>query len=154
MISVELLGVYSKPAYQPVRLRKLVEMMTSLQVRKVEDETTSLPQVHKLSQRLAPGVAEELAEAYRVGASTTELGPRFGLSHGSVLRLLAEQGVEMRRQGLSESDARTAARMYQDEGLSLAEIGTQFGVWPGTVRRALLKAGVWMRPAGGSRPRK
>ncbi len=129
--------------------------MPSLQVDTAEgSRTPPLPQIHKLSQRLPPAVAEELAAAYRAGAHTTELAPRFRLSHGSVLRLLAEQGVTMRRQGLSEGDAQTAMRMYEAEGLSLSEIGTRFGVWPQTVRRALIKAGVKMRPKGGSRSRK
>lgn len=128
--------------------------MASVQVKGLKDGGTPLPPVHKLSQRLGLDVGPMLADAYRGGATTTELRERFGLSQGSVLRLLAEQGVTMRRQGLSESDVRTAARMYETDQLSLAEIGTQFGVWPGTVRRALIKAGVRMRPAGGSKPRR
>ena len=124
-----------------------------MQVSTFSAEFEAVPVPHKLSQRLKPGVAEELAAAYRAGATTTELAPLFGISHASVLRLLAEQGVTMRMQGLSESGVQIAIELY-GEGLSVAAIGTKLGVAPQTAWRALRKAGVKMRPVGGSRPRK
>ena len=39
---------------------------------------------------------------YETGLPTTELITRYGLAKGTVLRLLEEAGVAMRRQGLSD----------------------------------------------------
>lgn len=147
---MDLLGAYSKPVYQGSRLRKLVEMLPSLQVKGRNVEAAPLPRVFKVSQRLTAEAEGELAEAYRAGATTTELRRRYGLSQGSVLRLLAEQGVEMRQQGLCEADVPVAAKLYV-AGWTLAQLGTKYGVSPNAVRRKLMEAGVRMRPRGGKR---
>ncbi|SHT79133.1 Uncharacterised protein [Mycobacteroides abscessus subsp. abscessus] len=95
----------------------------------------------------------ELVAAYQSGASTASLRQRFGLSQGSVLKLLRGNDVTLRWQGLSETDKVVAVELYR-EGATLAQLGSQFDVSPNVVRRVLLTAGVAMRPRGGSRTRK
>lgn len=51
----------------------------------------------------------------------------------------------MRRQGLSETEADEAVRLYES-GLSLARAATQIGSAPTTVNRALQARGVRLRP--------
>ena len=134
--------------YQGSRLRRVVEMMdqsVNTQVR----EPAVLPAPHRLDQRLDAGAVDELVTAYEAGASTADLRQRFGLSQGSVLKLLRAQGVALRWQGLDEADKSVAIQLYRD-GATLAQLGTRFGVSPNVVRRVLLAAGVMLRPRGGS----
>lgn len=137
--------------YQGSRLRRLVEMIdksANTQVR----EPVALPAPHRLDQRLDAAVVGELVADYQAGVATSDLRQRYGLSQGSVLKLLREHDVTMRWQGLQESDKVVVAELYRD-GATLAQLGTQFGVSPNVVRRVLLAAGVAMRSRGGSKPR-
>jgi hypothetical protein len=70
----------------------------------------------------------------------------YGLSKGSVLRLLHEHGVAMRRQPMTESEVDQATILYR-AGWSLSMIGSKFSLDGMTVRAALLKRGVAMRSA-------
>jgi transposase-like protein len=126
-----------------------MEQSTNRQVR----ELIVLPAPHRLDQRLDADAVQELVAAYQGGAATSELRQRYGLSQGSVLKLLRGHDVTMRWQGLQESDKVVVADLYRD-GATLAQLGTQFGVSPNVVRRALLAAGVSLRPRGGSKPRR
>ncbi len=143
---MELLGRYSKLCDQGKQLRRTVELATSVEKVQVK-EPTPLPKIHKLEQRLSPTVGIDMAAAYRAGASTPELRRRFGLSQSSVLKLLAEHGVEMRFQGLSDEDVPEAVRRYE-AGQTLVQLGEWFKVSPNAVRRVLMREGVKMRPKG------
>ncbi|MUL45658.1 hypothetical protein FZI85_28350 [Mycobacterium sp. CBMA293] len=147
---VELLRHYSKPVHQGSRLRRLVEMMEQSTNRQVR-EPVEPPAPHRLDRRLTAAVVSELIAAYQAGETTGVLRQRYGLSQGSVLKLLREQGVVMRRQGLSETDKAVVAELYRGRA-TLAQLGTRFGVSPNVVRRALLAAGVTMRARGGGKP--
>jgi hypothetical protein len=61
----------------------------------------------------------ELVRAYRDGTATTELRERYDLSQGSVIKILHDHGVVMCRQGLTDHDAATAAKLYRN-GATLA----------------------------------
>lgn len=112
-----------------------------------------LVQTHRIDRRLSAETIAELVQAYRDGASTTELRQRYHLSQGSVIRILHRHGVQMRNQGLAANDIATAADLYRD-GATLAQLGGRFGVSPNAVRRALVAACVVMRSRGGSKPRR
>lgn len=137
--------------YQGSRLRRLVEMM-DMSVNAHVREPVVLPAPHRLDQRLSNDAVAELVRAYEAGASTADLRQRFGLSQGSVLKLLRTHDVTLRRQGLDEANKSVAVRLYKD-GATLAQLGSQFEVSPNVVRRVLLAAGVVMRSRGGSKPR-
>lgn len=115
-------------------------------------EPVDLPPTHRLDQRLSDELIAELVQAYGDGATTAELRQRYGLSQGSVLKLLRDHGVTLRWQGLSKTDKSTAIELYRD-GASLAQLGARFGVSPNVVRRALLATGVAMQSRGGTKPR-
>jgi len=53
----------------------------------------------KLSQRLSAGTTAAILAAYQAGATTREVGERYGLAHSSVNKLLKRHGVELRRRG-------------------------------------------------------
>jgi hypothetical protein len=81
---------------------------------------------HKISQRLTPEEIARLVLSYEAGSSTTQLEDAFGLSHGSVVRLLQKHGVETRFPGLSDEEAATAQKLYES-GSPLAEVSKQVG---------------------------
>ena len=56
-------------------------------------------QPHKLSQRLTNESVAAIVAAYRAGATTREVGGRFGLAHSSINKLLKQRGVPLRRRG-------------------------------------------------------
>ena len=141
---------YSNPVYQGRQLRRMVEITQKsgkIHVRTPEP----LIKVHRIDRRLPAETIDELIQAYRNGTPTTQLRKRYCLSQGSVIKILHEHGVEMRGQGLADSDVSAAAELYRG-GMTLAQLN-RFGVSANAVRRALVAAGVVMRAQGGSKPR-
>jgi hypothetical protein len=86
-----------------------------------------------------------LVADYEIGLPTTELTTRYGLAKGTVLRLIEEAGIPMRRQGLSQ-DVAEQARLLYESGLSVAAVGDRLGQAPTSVARALRRIGVTLRP--------
>lgn len=134
--------------------RHLKDQLTKLQVRALQLADHPLRPLtprapdERLLGRLGPdGIAQLVAE-YEAGADTTELVAIYGIGKGSVIRLLHDQGVPMRRQGMTEEQHKEVARLYQ-QGDSLATVGRQLGFDAQTIRRALLGAGVRMRDSHG-----
>lgn len=99
----------------------------------------------RLHFRLTDDVRQSLVRDYLNGIPTTELTTKYSLGKGSVLQLLEEAGVAMRRQGLSDADVDRAVVLYTS-GLSLARVAKQLGSAPTTVSRALHTRGVRLRP--------
>lgn len=154
---MELVRSYSKPVYQGRRLRRMVDLADKSAKTPV-GEITPLPQTQRLDRRLSAETIAELVQAYRDGVGTPELRQRYGLSQGSVIKILHGKGVEMRGQGLADSDVSIAAELYRS-GATLAQLGERFGVSPNAVRRALTSAGMTsagmvMRARGGTMPRR
>ena len=53
----------------------------------------------KLSQRLSAETLAAIVAMYEAGATTREVGNKFGLTHSSVIKLLKTHGVTMRPRG-------------------------------------------------------
>lgn len=79
---------------------------------------------------------------------TPALCAEFGLSRASVLRLLREHGVELRRRPLSDGQVAVAAEMYAS-GLPIATIAARLHTSYNNIRQRLIKAGIQLRPRGG-----
>jgi hypothetical protein len=114
--------------------------------RSTEQNEPSQP--FKLDQRLKPEIVAGIVARYEAGEPSTAIAASFGMSKGSVIRLLREAGVFIRNQGLSDDQIAEAAQHYAS-GLSLAKIGPKFGVGHGAVWRQLTKRGVKMRDTHG-----
>jgi DNA-binding CsgD family transcriptional regulator len=82
------------------------------------------------------------------GQTTQQVGTRYGISKTRVATILREQGVTIRRQGLTDEQKREAAELYVG-GKSLAWIGTRFGVSHTTIAAVLRQQGVQLRPRPG-----
>jgi DNA-directed RNA polymerase specialized sigma24 family protein len=91
-------------------------------------------------------VLAQVVADYEAGASTAELQQRFGLSKGSVLSILHDSGVKVRRQPLGDGDIARITELYES-GLSIRETARKLGVPKTTVQNALERSSVVMRPA-------
>ncbi len=87
---------------------------------------------------------------YVAGETAKALADEFGIARNSVLNLLREHNIVVRRQPPTV-DQRVAFVTEYESGASISEIANRHGVAFGTVQKALSTAMVRMRPRGGSR---
>lgn len=73
------------------------------------------------------------------------------MAKSTVLRILRENNVVVRRQPLSGKQLTEAKRLYKS-GLSLSEVAEQMSINQETMRVAIINAGVELRPPTGGRP--
>ena len=99
---------------------------------------------------LRPEDTADIVARYEAGETTQQIGTRYGISKTRVATVLREQGITIRRQGLTEGQARDAATLYVS-GKSLASLGTRFGVSHTTIAAVLRQQGVQLRPRPGWR---
>jgi hypothetical protein len=126
---VDLVGRYYNTNAQVEALEMLL--------RKLPDPTAPAP---ASADRPKPGRARQLdidqiqalIQGYTMGATTYELGHRFGIDRRTVSTILHRHGVEKRRRGLSPDQVDDAIRLYES-GWSLARIGEHLKVDPTTV---------------------
>jgi len=134
--------------YDAQQLQDLIYQVESTPKRKPAKATEKI-KPFRVDRRLSPETIAELVDAYRHGTNTPELCQRYQIAKGSVLKILNEHGVTMRRQPLTNHQIGQAAELYV-AGDSLATIGHILGSTATTVRAALKARGIGMRPAGGS----
>lgn len=123
-----------------------------------ENGSTSLRRFHRYCLRTSRKIrskrflrAEDTADIvarYEAGETTQQVGTRYGISKTRVATVLREQGITVRRQGLTDEQATEAADMYS-AGRSLASIGARFGVCHTAVAAKLRQQGVQLRPRPG-----
>lgn len=99
-------------------------------------------------RRLTDEQVAELVELYQSGVGTPELSARFGISKPSVLELLHDRGVRMRRQSLTKTQRAHAVQLYE-EGLAIKPIAARLNSSFGAVHRVLKAEGVRLRPRPG-----
>jgi hypothetical protein len=107
-------------------------------------EKSELAQPFKLDQRLKPETVAEIVARYEAGEPSTALASTFAINKNSVIKLLREADVPIRKQGLTNDQIAEAVQLYAS-GQSLAKIGTHLAVDHGAVWRQLRKRGVKMR---------
>lgn len=110
----------------------------------------SEPSPRLLRRRLNPAVIAEIVAKYRSGATTPSLCVDYTLSKGGLLKLLRDEGVQLRCQPLSDEQVREATALYK-RGKSLEAIAAHFDVSYNGVRQAFVRAGVERRARGGKR---
>lgn len=85
-----------------------------------------------------------MAHRYESGAITTQLARDYGVAKSTIIGILWDKNVVVRRQPLTPEQVSEAAHFYED-GLSLSQVATQLGVNQETMRVAIIKAGVALR---------
>ena len=91
---------------------------------------------------------DDIVQKYDSGDTTQQIGASYGISKSRVATVLREQGVAIRRQGLTiEQEAK--AEMLYAVGKSLAWLGARYDVSHTTVAAALRRQGKQLRPRPG-----
>ena len=132
-----------------------VEALETL-LRKLPDPTTpALTPVDRprpgRARQLDTDQTQALIQDYAAGATTYELGDRFGIDRRTVSNILHRHSVPMRRRGLTRDQVDDAIHLY-NLGWSLARVGEHLRVDPTTVLNRLREHGICTRDTHG-RPR-
>ena len=101
-------------------------------------------------RRLSPTDIDDLVNAYRAGATISQLAVEFGIHRTTVAGHLDRHGVPRHSELTVWDDdiLREAAEMYAT-GLSLTDVAHQFGIDAQTVANRFRRAGVAVRPRRG-----
>jgi hypothetical protein len=91
---------------------------------------------------------QQLVADYKAGVHTPELVKKYRLSKTSVLKILRDNHVTIRRQSMTPEQIAAAIQHYED-GKSLSATAREIGMPKQSVRNALLKAGVRLRTSQG-----
>lgn len=102
-----------------------------------------------LRRRLEPSIITEIVERYKRGEHTTQLCVEYGVSKGSVVKLLRDEKVQLRFQPLPEDKVEEAVKLYES-GTAIAPIAKILEASFGSVRSSLKREGVQLRPRGGT----
>lgn len=76
------------------------------------------------------------------------LADEYGVAKSTILRILRESRVVVRRQSLTAEQVSEASQLYES-GLSLSQLAEQLQVNQETMRVAIIAAGVMLRPPTG-----
>jgi DNA-binding NarL/FixJ family response regulator len=88
-----------------------------------------------------------LVAKYEAASSTvSSYKERCGLGKGSVLSILREAGVKVRRQAMTDERLEEIKQLYQS-GLTIREVAADLAMPKTTVQDALARLGQAMRPA-------
>lgn len=112
-------------------LRRLVETMQAYlcqqsQTAKPRIRQTSTPTPHKIKYRLTETQVQCILSRYEAGVSSATVGKAFGISKTTVISILNEHGIAVRKLGLTGKQKKHAMRLRQS-GLTLNEISRQIG---------------------------
>jgi hypothetical protein len=99
---------------------------------------------------LVPTDINDIVHRYDTSETIEQIGAHYGMSKTRVALVLREQGVTIRRQGLTDERLTEAAELYA-AGRSLAWIGARYGISRTTVAAALRRQGMQLRPRSGWR---
>jgi uncharacterized protein (DUF433 family) len=104
--------------------------------------------------RLLVGRETEVAEAYRSGASVSQLAATYGVSAATICRALDRAGEPRRRAGRSDAGVigreQEIAAAYR-AGATIQQLADEYGCSVKPIRDALDRAGVQRRPSGQAR---
>ncbi|MEV7693274.1 helix-turn-helix domain-containing protein [Microbacterium sp. NPDC089189] len=106
------------------------------------------PRPWAVRRRLTDAQIEEIVTKYQSGAGTPKLCDEYGISKPSMLELLHERGVQMRRQPLTKTQRAEAVRLYE-EGMAIKPIANELGSSFGAVHRVLKAEEIKLRPRPG-----
>ncbi|MDR6200725.1 DNA-directed RNA polymerase specialized sigma24 family protein [Microbacterium sp. SORGH_AS428] len=98
--------------------------------------------------RLSSSARAAVVVRYEAGETSTSLAAEFGVAKSTILGILRDANVVMRRQPLTSEQVDRARELYES-GLSLSQVAAQLTLKQDTIRLALKAASVRLRPATG-----
>ena len=114
-------------------------------------DASPMPAGRRSWTKLPESTKRTIAERYVAGETSVTLAAEFGVAKSTVLKLLRDRNVVVRRQPMTPEQVADAQRLYE-MGQSLSQISTQMAIPQDTIRLALKAAGVQLRPATGRNP--
>lgn len=138
---VEVLAEYSKQAHRKIdRLSTATRALQRLKSgetrsRAVQGERHS--QRYRIADRFSPDDLAAIAQRYEAGEQSTDLAKEHKIAKSTLLRLLAEQGVQTRQRGLTPEKEREILRL-RNQGLIIRDIAKQVGCSYDKARKFLL----------------
>lgn len=136
------------------KLRPLLPTLEQLRKLASDNENAPLggafaaPVPRRIRRRISPSTIDEIVRRYESGQGTPKLCEEFGISKPSMLDLLHERGVQMRRQSLSVAQRARVVQLYE-QGVAIKPIAEKLGSSFGTVHRVLVAEGIRLRPRPG-----
>ncbi|MFV4913874.1 helix-turn-helix domain-containing protein [Microbacterium lacticum] len=106
-----------------------------------------------MSRRLGAAATAEIIDRYGEGETAKALAEEFGIARNSVLNILRDNSVVVRRQPPSSEQQIRLTREYES-GATIAELVTRYGHSYGAIRRVLKDSEIQMRARGGSAKRR
>lgn len=104
--------------------------------KKQSDSSPQAKRVHKIKYRLTEAQIQDVLRRYEAGEASATVGKAFGISKTTVISILNEHGIAIRKLGLTDRQKRQASHLRQS-GLALNEIARQLGVSYGAAQRFL-----------------
>ena len=104
-----------------------------------QQDSVSAP--YLVRRRLSPEAIARVVERYRAGATAAELGAEHGVSKNGMLKLLREQGVQIRGKSLPTAVVNQAMHLHE-RGMSMRQVSEQLGVSRTALRRNFREMGV------------
>ena len=95
----------------------------------------------RVRRRLSSEAIAQVVVRYQTGATAAELGAEHGVSKNGMLKLLREQGVQIRTKSLPTAVVTQAKRLHE-RGVSMRQVSEQLGVSRTALRRNFQKMGV------------
>lgn len=83
-------------------------------------------QHYRIADRFSPDDLASIGQRYQAGEQSTDLAKEHGITKSTLLRLLAEQGVQTRQRGLTPKKEREIIRL-RAQGLIIRDIAKRVG---------------------------
>ena len=109
-----------------------------------DSERNFQPRVKRGWNRLSAEHQAAVIAQYDSGTTSIALAEEFGVAKSTILRILRDARVVVRRQPMTSEQVGKAADLYES-GLSLSQVAKRLDVNQDTMRLAILKAGVTLR---------
>lgn len=103
------------------------------------------PRVKRGWNRLSADQRLDVARRYESGDTTTQLAKDYGVAKSTIIGILRENRVVVRRQPMTPEQVSEAVRLYES-GLSLSQVAKRLDVNQESMRVAIIAAGVTLRP--------
>lgn len=108
------------------------------------------PRIQRGWNRLSDEQRAEVARCYEAGDTTTQLAKVYGVAKSTIIGILRERIVVVRRQPLTPENVSEAKRLYES-GLSLSQTAERLSVNQETMRMAIIRVGVALREPTGAK---
>jgi len=132
---VEAMGRYLNHSEQGECIRAVLEIVPS----GLPNNNSEAPR--RFRQTLDSREINDLADAYKAGASINDLAAQFGIDRSTILNHLNAMDIPRRYPALDPDQCEEVCRLYR-EGLNSTEIGQMFDVSADTVLRVIRKNGI------------